>query len=841
MKFTIEWLKDHLETEATLEQVCDTLNRIGLEVEGVEDPGKTLGGFIIAHVISAEQHPNADRLRVCMVDIGDGTPLQVVCGAPNARAGMKSVFSPPGTYIPGKNLTISKGVVRGVESAGMLCSAAELGLSEDHDGILDIAADAPVGVKYIDWAKLGDPVIEINLTPNRPDATGVFGIARDLAAAGLGKLKDKAVPQVAGQGACPVEVTLAFEGEDRALCPAFALRLVSGVKNGPSPEWMQKRLKAIGLRPVNALVDITNYVTFDRGRPLHVFDAAKVKGNLTVRRAKQNIRFDEFLGLTADEIEEYRRLGHPVEILDADTARIGFAELAEKIDALDGRTYPLDPSMVVIADDNGPESIAGIMGGEHSGCDENTTDVLIESALWSPLNIAQSGRKLGIVTDARYRFERGVDPQFTVPGIELATKLVMELCGGKPTTVSLSGRIPETEKIVEFPISEVKRLTGMDVPPQEIKAILSALGFWVSGQAPDLRVAVPSFRPDVEGKTDLVEEVVRIVGLDNVPLQPIARVDEIHRAVLTPLQIRTRGAKRALAAQGMVEAVTWSFVSKKAAEAFGGGKPALALANPIAADLSDMRPSLLPGLIMGSQRNADRGFADHALFEVGQIFLGAGENDQRIAAAGLRRGTLGGKHWAGNAEADIFAIKADVMALLASLNVPTGGMQISAPGPGFLHPGRSATLSFGPKNIVGCFGEVHPRVAEALGAEGRLMVFEITLDALPPAKKKPTKAKPKLELAELQPISRDFAFLVDEKVEAEAILKIARGVDRALFAGATIFDRYQGKGVEPGKVSLGLAVTLQPREKTLTDAEIEAFSQKLVADVAAKTGAVLRG
>ena len=801
MKFTIEWLKDHLETDATLDQVCDTLNRIGLEVEGVEDPGKTLGGFIIAHVISAEQHPNADRLRVCMVDIGDGAPVQVVCGAPNARAGMKSVFSPPGTYIPGKNITISKGVVRGVESAGMLCSAAELGLSEDHDGILDIAADAPVGVKYIDWAKLADPVIEINLTPNRPDATGVFGIARDLAAAGLGKLRDKAPAQVAGQGACPVEVTLELEGEDRALCPAFALRLVSGVKNGPSPEWMQKRLKAIGLRPINALVDITNYVTFDRGRPLHVFDAAKVKGNLVVRRARDG----------------------------------------EELLALDGKTYALDTGTVVISDDNGPESIAGIMGGEHSGCDENTTDVLIESALWSSLNIAQSGRKLGIVTDARYRFERGVDPQFTLPGIELATKLVMDLCGGKPTTVSLAGRIPETEKIVEFPISEVKRLTGMDVPPQEIKAILTALGFWVSGAAPELRVAVPSYRPDVEGKTDLVEEVVRIVGLDNVPLKPIARVDRIHQPVLTPLQIRTRSAKRALAAQGMVEAVTWSFVSKKAAEAFGGGKPELALANPIAADLSDMRPSLLPGLIMASQRNADRGFADHALFEVGQIFLGAGENDQRMAAAGLRRGTLGGKHWAGNAEADVFAIKADVLALLSPLNVPTGGLQIMAPGPSFLHPGRSATLGFGPKNLVGCFGEVHPRVAEALGAEGRLMVFEISLDALPPAKKKATKAKPKLELAELQPVSRDFAFLVDEKVEAEAILKIARGVDRALFAGATIFDRYQGKGVEPGKVSLGLAVTLQPREKTLTDAEIEAFSQKLVGEVSAKTGAVLRG
>ncbi len=800
MKFTLSWLKDHLETDASLAEVCDTLNRIGLEVESVEDPGRRLGGFVIAHVLSAAPHPNADRLRLCMVDIGAGAPVQVVCGAPNARSGMKGVFSPPGTYIPGKDITIAKGVVRGIESAGMLCSGAELGLSEDHEGILDIAGDAPVGRAYVEWAGLADPVIEINLTPNRPDAAGVFGIARDLAAAGLGKLKDKAILPFKGQGACPVDVVLDLLGDERALCPAFALRRVQGVRNGPSPEWMRRRLRAIGLRPINALVDITNYVTFDRGRPLHVFDAAKVTGDLVVR-----------------------------------CARAG-----EELLALDGRTYALDAGMVVIADARGPQSIAGIIGGEHSGCDENTRDVLIESALWSPLNIAQSGRKLGVVTDARYRFERGVDPQFTLPGIELATRLVLELCGGTPSEVRLAGRVPETERIVDFPVSEVRRLTGMEVPPQEIKTILGALGFWVSGLAPEMRVAVPSFRPDIEGKTDLVEEVVRIVGLDKVPLQPIKRVEHIHGAVLTPLQVRTRLAKRALAAQGMVEAVTWSFLAKAAAQAFGGGKPELALANPIAAELSDMRPSLLPGLIMASQRNADRGFGEHALFEVGQIFLGAGENDQRMAACGLRRGVQGGRHWSGQAQADIFAIKADVMALLAALNVPGGGLQVSAPGPDFLHPGRSAALGLGPRNPLGCFGEVHPAAAEALGAEGRLMVFEIILDALPPARKKATRAKAKLELAELQPVSRDFAFIVDEKIEAEAIVRIARAVDRALFADATIFDRYHGRGVEPGKVSLGLAVTLQPRTKTLTDAEIEAFSHKLVAEVAAKTGAQLR-
>ncbi|MCA0401647.1 MAG: phenylalanine--tRNA ligase subunit beta [Proteobacteria bacterium] len=811
MKFTLSWLKEHLETDASLDQIVEALTRIGLEVESVDDPGKKLSGFTIAYVISAEQHPNADRLRVCMVNTGDGgAPVQVVCGAPNARTGMKSVFSPPGTYIPGKDITIGKGVIRGVESSGMLCSGRELEVSEDHDGILDLPADAPLGAKYADWAGISDPVIEINLTPNRPDATGVFGIARDLAAAGLGKLRDHGIMPIRGNGACPVSVTLDFEGDDRALCPAFALRLVRGVKNGPSPEWMQKRLRAIGLRPINALVDITNYMTFDRARPLHVFDAAKVKGMLSVRRAKDS----------------------------------------ESLLALDGRTYTFDSSVVIIADENGPESIGGIMGGEHSGCDENTTDVLIESALWDPTNIAQSGRKLGINTDARYRFERGVDPAFTLPGIELATKLVMDLCGGTPSEVTLAGSIPEKDRIVEFPISEVKRLTGLDVPFAEMKAILGALGFWVSGNPPVVKVAVPSWRPDIEGKADIVEEIVRIVGVDNVPLVPIIRVDEVHKPVLTLLQNRVRAARRALAARGLVEAVTWSFVTKKAAELFGGGQPALALANPIAADLSDMRPSLMPGLVMGSQRNADRGFADHALFEVGQVFRGDGERDQRFNAAGLRRGLAAsegtGRHWSGSAEADLYDVKADVMATLTALNVPVGGLQIVAasavPGaPAFLHPGRAAILRFGPKDVIGWFGELHPRAIEALGAEGRIVAFEITLDSLPAPKKKATKVKARLALSDLQPVSRDFAFVVDQKVEAETIIRLARGIDKTLVEDVSVFDLYAGKGIDPGKVSIGLAVTLQPREKTLTDQEIEAFSAKLVGEITAKTGAVLRG
>jgi phenylalanyl-tRNA synthetase beta chain len=805
MKFTLSWLKDHLETDASLDVIVETLTRIGLEVEHVDDPGAKLKNFTIAYVISAEQHPNADRLRVCMVETGLGDPVQVVCGAPNARKGMKSVFSPPGTYIPGKDITLGKGVIRGVESNGMLCSGRELLVSEDHEGILDLSAEAPIGVPYAEWAGLADPVIEINLTPNRPDATGIHGIARDLAAAGLGKLRDAGAAPARASAACTVPVTLDFAGEDRALCPAFALRLVAGVKNGASPEWMQKRLRAIGLRPINALVDITNYVTFDRGRPLHVFNAAKVKGGLVVRRAMAG----------------------------------------ESLLALDGKTYALDPSMVVIADENGPESLAGIMGGEHSGCDEGTTDVLIESALWDPTNIAQTGRRLGINTDARYRFERGVDPAYTVPGLEFATKLVTELCGGTPSQITLAGNVPETERIIDFPVAEVERLTGLEVAFAEMRAILSALGFWVSGAPPVVKVAVPSHRPDIEGKTDLVEEVIRIVGVDRVPEIPISRGDHIHGRVLTHLQQRTRQARRALAARGLVEAVTWSFVSKKAATLFGGGAPALALANPIAADLSDMRPSLVAGLVMAAQRNADRGYPDVALFEVGQVFLGDGEKDQRMAAAGLRRGLAGasgpGRHWQGSDEASLFDAKADVMAALAAMNVPIGGLQVTRAGlPDFLHPGRAAVLRFGPKDQVGWFGEMHPRALEALGAEGRIIAFEVLIDPLPFAKRKPTRAKPRLDLAELQPVSRDFAFLIDETVEAETIVKIARGIDRALIEDVSVFDIYAGKGIAPGKLSLGVTVTLQPREKTLTDAEIEAFSTKLVGEVAARTGAVLR-
>ncbi len=810
MKFTLSWLKDHIETEASLAEICETLTRIGLEVENVIDPAAALKDFTIAHVIEAKQHPNADRLRVCMVDTGSGAPVQVVCGAPNARTGMKSVFSGPGTYIPGKKITLGKGVIRGVESLGMLCSAAELELSEDHDGILELPDDAPVGKPYAAWAGFDDPVIEINLTPNRPDAAGVSGIARDLVAAGLGKAKTPAAPTFKGRYPCPVNVTLDFTAEDKHLAPQFALRMVRGVKNGQSPEWMQQRLKAIGLRPINALVDITNYVTFDRARPLHVFDAKKVAGDLVVRRGRDG---DEVL-------------------------------------ALDGRTYKLDSSNVVIADDTGVESIAGVMGGEHSGCDENTTDVLIESALWDPYNIASTGRRLGISTDARYRFERGVDPDFNTPGCDLATELVMQFCGGEPSEMVVVGHAPAPRPVLLFPWSETQRLTGLELSTQEMAAILEKLGFAVertAGNSDRAYVHIPSWRPDVEGKADIVEEIVRIAGLGRVKSVALKRDDEgVAQPVLTLLQRRVSGARRALAARGMAEAVTWSFVSKAQAELFGGGAPALALANPIASDLSDMRPSLAPGLLASAQRNADRGYTDVALFEVGQIFRGDGERDQAYNAAGVRRGAAkvsgAGRLWGSRAAAvDVFDAKADALALLAALGVSASAIQIVPGGPSFLHPGRSATLQFGPRTVVGWFGELHPAALEALDVDGPLAAFEITLDSVPAPKARPTKARPKLELSDLMPLERDFAFVVDRATRAGELLKAVLGADRALIADASVFDVYEGAGVPEGKKSIAVSVRLEPREKTLTDQEIEAVAAKIVEEAARKTGATLRG
>ncbi|SCW38657.1 phenylalanyl-tRNA synthetase beta subunit [Rhizobium mongolense subsp. loessense] len=806
MKFTLSWLKDHLETDATLDEICTRLTMIGLEVEHVDDKA-AFRPFVIAKVLSAEKHPQADRLKVLSVDTGRGAPIQVVCGAPNARAGLVGAFAASGTYVPGIDVTLSVGNIRGVESHGMMCSEKELMISDNHEGIIDLPDDAPIGTSYAAYAHLDDPVIEINLTPNRPDCTSIYGIARDLAASGLGTLKTRPAPSFAVEGETPVKVKLDLD--DEKLCPGFALRLVRSVKNGSSPRWMQQRLLAIGLRPINALVDITNYMTFDQGRPMHVFDAAKVSGNLTVRRAREG----------------------------------------ETVLALDQREYKLGPNNVVIADADGIESIGGIMGGEHSGCDENTTDVLIECALWDPMNIAKSGRGLGIITDARYRFERGVDPEYMVPGLERTTELVLELCGGTPAKADVVGYKGYQPKIVDFPYWEVRRLTGLEVSTEESKDILTRLGFVVSGSGERVSVAVPSWRPDVGGKADLVEEVMRIHGVDNIKPAPLESHAAVNGKILTTLQIRTRMAKRALASRGMLEAVTWSFISQEQAKLFGGGSPALKLANPIAAEMSDMRPSLLPGLLMAAQRNADKGYGDVAIFEVSGTYENDRPEGQRRVAGGIRRGTASltgaGRMWSNNLKGggklvDVFDAKADALAVIEACGLPMGNIQIEQGGPEWYHPGRSGTIKIGPKVVLGYFGEFHPSTLEALDVSGALCGFEVYIDAMPEPKKKATRTKPALDLSPFQAVKRDFAFVVDKAVEAGAIIKAASGADRKLVTGVNVFDIFEGGSLGEGKKSVAIEVQIQPVERTLTDEDFEALTQKIVASVTKFTGGMLR-
>lgn len=804
MKFTLSWLKDHLETDATLDEIVERLTSIGLEVEHVDDKA-ALKPFVIAKVLTAERHPDADKLQVLSVDTGSGKPIQVVCGAPNARAGLIGAFAAPGTYVPGIDVTLGVGKIRGVESRGMMCSERELQLSDEHSGIIDLPANAPIGTSFATYAHLDDPVIEINLTPNRPDATSIYGIARDLAASGLGKLKAAPIAPIKGDGACPVKVRLDF-GDTPSLCRGFALRLVRGVKNGPSPKWLQQRLLAIGLRPINALVDITNYLTFDHGRPLHVFDAAKVAGNLTVRRARDG----------------------------------------ETVLALDQREYKLTSEMCVIADENGVESIAGIMGGEHSGSDEGTTDVLIESALWEPLNVARTGRALGIITDARYRFERGVDPEFMVPGLELATQLVIDFCGGTPSEIEVVGYDGYTSPVISFPLSEVRRLTGLEVAGAESIDILSRLGFGPKGGGEIIEVSVPSWRPDVEGKADLVEEVMRIHGVDAIAPQPLSSQGAVNAKILTTLQVRTRFAKRTLAVRGMMEAVTWSFIPAKHAEIFGGGKPALKLSNPIATEMSDMRPSLLPGLMAAAQRNADRGFADVALFEVSGAYEGDTPDTQRRVAAGVRRGTAkldgSGRSWSGNSgPVGVFDAKADAIAVLEACGAPVDRLQIEAGAPSWYHPGRSGLIKLGPKVVLGHFGEFHPGTLEGLDVSGPLVGFEIFLDAIPEPKAKATRTKPKLELSAFQAVRRDFAFVVDKSVEAGTLTRAALAADKKLITGVTVFDIFEGAALGPDKKSIAIEVAIQPVEKTLTDEDFEALATRIVENVHKQTGGTLRG
>lgn len=800
MKFTLDWLKDHLETDATPDAIAEALTTIGLEVESVEDQGKALKDFVVAYVVSAEQHPNADRLRVCKVDAGTGEIIDVVCGAPNARTGMKSVFAFPGAWIPGKQMTLEKGVIRGAPSNGMLCSAMELELSNDHEGIIELPDDAPVGQKYIDYAGLNGVVFDVSLTPNRGDAASVAGIARDLAAYGKGTLRTPVVEPIPGEGgAGPIGVDLRFsEGEPQA-CRMFAGRLITGVRNGPSPEWLQARLRAIGLRPISALVDVTNYITHDRGRPLHVFDAAKLKGTVHARMAHDG----------------------------------------ETVAALDGKTYRLDPSICVIADDSGAVGIGGIIGGEPTGSTEATTEVFVESAWFEPQMIAAAGRKLGIVTDARYRFERTVDPASVLPGIELATRLIVHLCGGTPHDVVVAGRVEDPGTVIDFPVAEVTRLTGLRLSSEDVLRVLTHLGFAVVSGNDTLRVTVPSFRPDVTQKADLVEEVMRMVGVDKVPVEPLPRLASVSPKVLTPIQNRRRVARRALAARGLDEAITWSFIPGAEAKRFGGGSEGLQLANPIASELTDMRPSLLPGLLAALRRNQNRGLDDIRLFECGQVFLSDRPDGQRTHAAGVRAGTT--RTWRERARAaDAFDAKADLAALLDALGADIDKVQLVAEPADWSHPGRGGRLQLGPQVKLGWFGEVHPALLTDYDITGPVAAFEFDLDALPEPRRKPTRARPPLAVSDLMPVRRDFAFVVDRAVPAATILRAARNADKTLITDATVFDLFEGASVGDGKKSVAVTVTLQPRERTLTDEEIEKLAAAVVAAVTKATGATLR-
>jgi len=802
MKFTLDWLKEHLDTDATTEEITTALTSLGLEVEGVEDQGRALQDFVVAAVVSADQHPNADRLRVCRVDAGSGAIIDVVCGAPNARTGMKSVFAFPGTYIPGKDLVLQKGVIRGSASNGMLCSAAELELSEDHDGIIELPADAPVGTRYVDYAGIGRVVIDIAVTPNRGDATGVYGIARDLAAFGLGTLRPGAVArQPSPGGASPIRVGLDFAAGEPQVCRMFSGRLITGVRNGPSPDWLQSRLKSVGLRPINALVDITNLICLDRARPLHVFDADRLSGTVGARMARPG----------------------------------------ETVAALDGRTYTLDESICVIADDRRALGVAGIIGGQETGCTDETVNVFVESAWFEPGAIATAGRKLGIVSDARYRFERYVDPATVLPGLDLATRLITELCGGTAYEPVVAGHVEGPGTLVDFPLGEVRRLTGLDLPEADITGALTRLGFVVGPVAEGrASVGVPSWRPDVTQKADLAEEVMRMTGVDKVPVEPLPRLSHVARTMLTPIQNRRRLARRLLAARGLDEAVTWSFISEAEAKPFGGGSPELKLANPIAAELTDMRPSLLPGLLGAARRNGNRGVADLALFEVGQVFHSSRPEGQRSYATAIRMGSVGGRHWQGGGQkAGVFDAKADLYALLETLGLDPEKTQLLAEAPDWSHPGRGGRLQLGPKTVIGWFGELHPRLLDAFDLVGPVAAFEVDLDAMPDPRKRPSRGKPALKLSDLMPVSRDFAFVVDRGVPAASLVKAARGADKALIAGVEVFDLFEGATLG-GQKSLALAVTLQPAERTLTEAEIDAVSASIVAAVEKATGARLR-
>lgn len=798
MKFSLSWLKDHLETEASLDEIVEKLNAIGLEVDTVESPADKLAPFTVAEVLAAEKHPDADKLKVCRVTNGT-EEMQIVCGAPNARAGIKVVLGRPGDYVPGLDVTLKKAKIRGVESIGMMCSAKELELGDDHDGIIELPEDAPVGISYVDYADLDDPVIDIEITPNRQDCLGVYGIARDLAAAGLGTLKPLAADKIDGTFDSDVSVSIDLPAEAEGACSQFLGRRFRGVKNGPSPQWLQDRLKAIGLRPISRLVDVTNYITHDLGRPLHVYDASKLTGDLKAR----------------------------------------LAEAGETFTALDDKEYTAKGGETVIADDAGVQGFGGIIGGLDTGCADETTDVVLEAALFDPKRTAFTGRDHGLITDARYRFERGVDPLFVRDGIEIATKMILDLCGGEASHVFEAGDDTVWNLKVPFRSERVKTLGGLELPASESVAILEKLGFKLEGSDP-YTVYVPSWRCDVEGEPDIVEEVLRIHGLDNIPSVQLAATNHKAGDTLSPRQKRARAAKRQLASVGLHEAVTWSFMKREDAVLFGGGNDCLVVDNPISSDLDCMRPSALPNLMQAAQRNRDRGASVIGLFEVGPVYLDDTDKGQLLVATGIRAGQNGDRHWATAVKpADVFDAKRDALAALTAVGAPTGNLQVFDEAPDYYHPGRSGTLRLGPKNILASFGELHPKVLKALDVDGPIVGFEVYLDRVPAPKKKGA-AKGALQVSNLQSVERDFAFLIDRSTAVEGLVRAVKGADKQHIADVGVFDVYEGKGVPEGQKSIAVTVRLEPTDETFTEKHIEAISAKVCAAAEKAVGASLR-
>jgi len=798
MKFTLSWLKRHLDTQASVDAISERLTMLGLEVETLEDPAARLGGFVTGQIMEAGKHPNADRLQLCKVSIGRET-LQVVCGAPNARAGLKVVVAVPGVVIPATGEALKKGNVRGVESQAMMCSWRELMLGEDHSGIIELASNTPVGEPLTKVLSF-DPVIDVAITPNRADCLGVRGIARDLAAAGLGKLKALSVEPVKSSFASPIGVRLDFPAEAANACTLFAGRVIRGVRNGESPAWLKEWLTAVGLRPISALVDITNYFTLDLNRPLHVFDAKKLSGGIHVRLAKPG----------------------------------------ETLAALNGKAYALDAGMTVIADDAGAQSLAGVIGGEPTSVSSGTTDVFLEAALFDPMRTAATGRKLAAESDARYRFERGVDPAFVVGGMELATRMIIEVCGGEASEPIIAGVVPPEGQPIAFRPHRVGQLGGVEVAEEAMVDGLEALGCKLTKTGESYAVVPPSWRADLTAEHDLVEEVIRLHGYEHIPTLSMPR-PAVIRPVLTASQRQAGWARRGLAARGLIETVTWSFLPSSLASLFGGGKPELTLANPISSDLDSMRPSVLANLVAAAGRNADRGFKDIALFEVGPEFNGDRPEDQRAVAAGIRTGRASGRHWAEvSRPVDVFDAKADAAGAIAAAGGPADGLQVVAEAPAWYHPGRSGSLKLGVK-VIATFGEIHPRVLAALDIKGPVVGFEVFLDAIPLPKVRATKAKALLKVSPFHAIERDFAFVVDCSVRAEAVLRAAKGADKTLISDVLLFDLYEGPHAGEGKKSLAIQVTLQPVEKTPTDAEIEAVAAKVVDAVGKATGGVLRG